>query len=75
MAIELDQTRALIVALLVLFGGGFVTQRVPALARYSVPVPVVGGIVFAVINWGLFALADVELQFQHPCVTESFGFR
>ena len=64
MAIELDQTRTLIVALLVLFAGGFVTQRVPALTRYSIPVPVVGGIVFAVINWGLFALADVELQFQ-----------
>lgn len=39
MSIELDLTRTLIVALLVLFAGTFLTQRIPFLLRYSIPVP------------------------------------
>ena len=64
MSIELDLTRTLIVALTVLFAGTFLARHVPFLLRYSIPVPVIGGIVFAAATRALFALGGVELQFH-----------
>jgi ESS family glutamate:Na+ symporter len=45
--ISLDVLPSLLAACLVLLLGTVVTQRVALLARYSIPSPIVGGILFA----------------------------
>jgi sodium--glutamate symport carrier gltS len=48
-AIALPFFPSLLAACLVLLLGGLLAQRVPLLARYSIPAPVVGGLIFAVL--------------------------
>jgi len=45
---------SLLAACLVLLAGGLMAQRVPFLARYSIPAPIVGGLIFA----GIALLAE-----------------
>ena len=40
---------SLLAACLVLLVGGLLAQRVPLLVRYSIPAPIVGGLIFAVL--------------------------
>ena len=46
-AIELPLLPSLLAACLVLVVGGFLAQRVPFLGRYSIPAPIIGGLIFA----------------------------
>jgi|GEM_PF-113678 len=48
-AIELPLLPSLLAACLVLGVGGFLAQRVPFLGRYSIPAPIIGGLLFAVL--------------------------
>jgi glutamate:Na+ symporter, ESS family len=48
-AIALPFFPSQLAACLVLLLGGLLAQRVPLLARYSIPAPVVGGLIFAVV--------------------------
>jgi ESS family glutamate:Na+ symporter len=50
--------------MIVLFGGSFVIGRVSFLRENNIPVPVVGGILFALITAGLYTQANVELSFD-----------
>ena len=45
---DLDLLTTLVVATALYFLGHFLVRRVPVLARYSIPVPVVGGVLFAI---------------------------
>ncbi|MFO1408023.1 MAG: sodium/glutamate symporter [Steroidobacteraceae bacterium] len=45
---DLDLLATLVTATALYFLGHFLVRRVPLLARYSIPVPVVGGVLFAV---------------------------
>jgi ESS family glutamate:Na+ symporter len=47
--ITLPVLQSLLAACLVLVVGGFLIERVPPLGRYSIPVPIVGGLLFAVL--------------------------
>ena len=49
-AIELPLLPSLLAACLVLVVGGFLAQRVPLLGRYSIPAPIIGGLLFAVLS-------------------------
>jgi Na+/glutamate symporter len=49
-AIELLLLPSLLAACLVLAVGGFLAQRVPFQARYSIPAPIIGGLIFAVLG-------------------------
>ena len=57
---DLDLLATLVVATALYFLGHFLVRRVPVLARYSIPVPVVGGVLFAI---GL-ALAGLLFKVQ-----------
>src|SRR4051812_36438491 len=46
--ISLDALPSLLAACLVLLLGSLVSQRVALLARYSIPSPVIGGVLFAI---------------------------
>ena len=48
-AIELPLLPSLLAACLVLAAGGFSAQRVPFLGRYSIPAPIIGGLILAVL--------------------------
>ena len=57
---DLDLLATLVVATALYFLGHFLVRRVPVLASYSIPVPVVGGVLFAI---GL-ALAGLVFKVQ-----------
>lgn len=61
---EVGATGTLALAMIVLFGGSFVIGRVSFLRENNIPVPVVGGILFALITAGLYTQANVELSFD-----------
>ena len=48
-SIALPILPSLLAACLVLLVGGLLAQRVPLLVRYSIPAPIVGGLIFAVL--------------------------
>ena len=60
-AIELPLLPSLLAACLVLVIGGFLAQRVPFLGRYSIPAPIIGGLIFltGVVGWVL--VEDVRM--------------
>ncbi len=51
------------IGLLVFLLGVILTQRVAFLRNYSIPEPVAGGLVVALITWALFGLADIQINF------------
>jgi ESS family glutamate:Na+ symporter len=59
-----DATQTLAIAIGVLFVGGFVVFRIGVLRENNIPVPVVGGILFAVLNALSYVMLDVELSFD-----------
>ena len=44
--------------------GGLIMDKVPALRRYCTPAPLVGGLVFALINAGLHAAGVINITFD-----------
>ncbi len=57
---DLDLLQTLVLATALYFLGHFLVRRVPPLARYSIPVPVVGGVLFAIVA----ALAGIVAHVQ-----------
>src|SRR5262245_54935424 len=55
MSIQLDLLSTLLIAFLVLFGGRALVKRSAILARFSIPAPVVGGVLTAI----LLAVLDI----------------
>jgi len=55
-------------AMIVLFTGYFITRRIPVLSKYSIPEPVVGGIIFALLvtflksGWDIGFKLDMTLK-------------
>ncbi len=58
-----DASHTLILAILVLFGGRLVNRRIPFLRDYSIPEPVTGGLIAAVVLT-LLHIAGIELKFD-----------
>ena len=64
MTIDLDPIQTLAAAILVLFVGSFVLGRVGFLRNNNVPVPVVGGICFALLTSLLYGQLDTQVSFD-----------
>lgn len=64
MGIEFDGPQTLFLAGCLLFVGRFLTGRVKFLWKYNIPVPVIGGLVFAVITTTLHFQFDTNLSFD-----------
>ena len=68
MIIELDLIQTFAAAMVVLFLGYFVNGRISFLKRYSIPEPVVGGMIFALLvtvlqsQWGIQFKMDMTLK-------------
>jgi glutamate:Na+ symporter, ESS family len=48
-AIELSPLQSLLAACLVLVAGNWLAQHVPFFARHSIPAPIIGGLIFALL--------------------------
>lgn len=64
MAIDVDPLQTLVTAMLVLYLGTFVISRVTFLGNNNIPVPVVGGVLFAVATSILYAGFEVRVSFD-----------
>ncbi len=60
----LDARHTLILAILVLFGGRYVTRHVPWLKRYSIPEPVTGGVLASALFTTVQAIAGTQFAFD-----------
>jgi ESS family glutamate:Na+ symporter len=63
-AFNFDATQTLAAAILVLFVGSFVIGRIPLLRDNNIPIPVVGGVLFAVVTALLHGGANIQLTFD-----------
>lgn len=61
---ELDVRQTVIVAILVLFLGKFLTRKVAFLQEYNIPEPVSGGLIASILFAILYGAFDIELQFS-----------
>lgn len=68
-AIALPTLPSLLAACLVLVAGGLLTRRVALLARYSIPAPIVGGLVFAVLALLAERTTGLALTFETSAKT------
>ncbi|WP_375691332.1 sodium/glutamate symporter [Pseudooceanicola sp. LIPI14-2-Ac024] len=50
--------------MIVYFLGAFLTRHVRVLRDYSIPEPVAGGMIVALMTWGYFLVAGVEITFD-----------
>ncbi|WP_428356211.1 sodium/glutamate symporter [Methyloprofundus sp.] len=64
MNLDLDPIWTLAIAILVLYLGTFVISRVGFLRNNNIPVPVVGGVLFALLTSILYAQYDIRLHFD-----------
>lgn len=61
---RIDALQAVTVAILVYFAGVWLTGRINVLRAYSIPEPVSGGILVALIVWAVVALTGREVEFD-----------
>jgi ESS family glutamate:Na+ symporter len=61
-ALSFDATQTLAIAIGVLFVGGLVVSRIGFLRENNIPIPVVGGILFATLNALFYTALDTELS-------------
>lgn len=54
----------LMLACLVLFLGRLFVNKIHFLKKYSIPEPVVGGFILALMSWGVYAIGGIELEFN-----------
>ena len=70
--IELDLYSTLVVASMVLILGQFLVARISVIRKYSIPEPVVGGLVVALILFALHSLSGTSVRFLKKFV-KKFG--
>lgn len=68
-AIKLDMFQAGAVAALVYCLGRFLISKIPALNKYCIPAPVVGGLVFSILNLILHSTGVAEISFDSTLQT------
>lgn len=64
MSIEIDFLLTLVIAILILIIGSLFTRYTAFLRNYNIPIPVVGGIVFAFITAALYGWTETHLTFD-----------
>ena len=61
---ELDPRQTLIVAILVLYLGRYINDRVNLLRDYNIPEPVTGGLLASILFGLIYGFADIEVNFD-----------
>lgn len=60
---QLEPRQTLIVAILVLFLGKYLTRKISFLREYNIPEPVSGGLIASILFATIYRVADVEITF------------
>lgn len=63
MVLEMDIAKTLLVAVLLLFLGRKIREKVPFLVKYCIPAPVIGGLIFAFLHFVLHENDIVTFKF------------
>ncbi|MDL2263516.1 sodium/glutamate symporter [Synergistaceae bacterium OttesenSCG-928-I11] len=58
-----DMVQTVAFAAVLLFLGSYLVRRISFLNKYNIPAPVVGGLIFAFVNWGLQSV-EIGLRFD-----------
>jgi len=61
---DLSPRQTVIVAILVLFAGKYLTRKIAFLREYNIPEPVSGGLIASILSGVLYGVLDLELQFD-----------
>lgn len=61
---ELDAFLTIVIAVLVLFIGYFVVNKISILKKYNIPEPVAGGLVAAIVTFILFKSSNITVNFD-----------
>ncbi|MDR3332513.1 MAG: sodium/glutamate symporter [Synergistaceae bacterium] len=61
--IYFDIVQTVAFAAFLLFVGAFLRSKISVLSKYNIPTPVIGGLLFAFINWGLQSV-EIGLRFD-----------
>ncbi|MEA3284912.1 MAG: sodium/glutamate symporter [Synergistota bacterium] len=74
MTLELDLIGTVAVASVVLWCGLFLRRKIDVLREYNIPAPVIGGIIFALLRWGLMGKIDFsfDMTLQSPLMITFF---
>jgi len=64
MLVDLTARQTLIIAILVLFGGKYLTRHIVFLRRFNIPEPVTGGFLVSLILSAIYFVADIEFRFD-----------
>lgn len=64
MTIQLSMMQTMAMALIILFLGYFLNNKIKFLKQNNIPEPVVGGIVFAFMNWLIFSVFNISIIFD-----------
>ena len=64
MVIQMTMIQTMAIALTILFIGYFLNSKITFLKNNNIPEPVVGGILFALVNWVLFAVFEISFNFD-----------
>lgn len=56
--------QSILLAILVLFVGRFINDRIAILNKWNLPDPVVGGVFFALLSLGLYLLCGIRMSFS-----------
>ncbi len=62
--ISLNMYQTLAVAVIALFVGKYVRKGIPLLEKFCIPIPVVGGVIFAIISCILYSYKIAEIHFD-----------
>ncbi len=64
MNLQLTLIQTMALALIILFMGYFLNNKLSFLKQNNIPEPVVGGIFFAILNWILFSCFNINFSFD-----------
>ena len=64
MNIEINLLLTLVIAILVLITGALLNRYIPLLRNNNIPIPVIGGIIFALITATLYSGMETNLTFD-----------
>lgn len=70
--LKLGMFETLMVAVIAIYVGEFLRNKIPALKKYCLPASVVGGTIFALISLSLYSAHIFELHFEYKTVNQLF---
>lgn len=70
--LKLGMFETLMVAVLAIYVGEFLRNKIPVLKKYCLPGAVVGGTLFALLSLLLYSLNIFELNFDYKTVNQLF---